>query len=338
MALTLVCILMAAIPVAYCYPTIFQDLELSSKNRTSVKFLAVGDWGGVSFPPYVTPVEKATAREMGIVATQMGADFVLALGDNFYYTGVDSVDSPRFEDTFESVYTAKSLRIPWYVLAGNHDHAGNVRAQIEYSHKSNRWRFPYYYYELNFRIPNTGKTLSIIMLDTVMLCGNSDDFSDEKPRGPLCAVDANRQLTWLQDRMAKSKADFLLVAGHYPVWSVSKHGPTECLLQRLRPLLIKYKATAYLCGHDHNLQYIKESDVGYVVSGAGNFLDPDVRHWHHVPNDTVKFFTGEASTLGGFVYAEVTEDKMIVTFNQAKGMSLYRTVLPRRDTAWFSQP
>ena len=44
----------------------------------------------------MTPVEQTTAREMGKIAKQMGADFVLALGDNFYYTGVDSVDSPRF--------------------------------------------------------------------------------------------------------------------------------------------------------------------------------------------------------------------------------------------------
>lgn len=220
-------------------------------------------------------------------------------------------------------------------------------------------KFPSYYYELNFRIPNTGKTLTIIMLDTIMLCGNSDDYVDEKPRGPLRAVDANRQLTWLQERLARSKADFLLVAGHYPVWSVSEHGPTECLLQRLHPLLIKYKATAYLCGHDHNLQvgngmirlnilysstwllsvhmtvfllqYIEESGVGYVVSGAGNFLDPDVRHWNHVPKGSVKFFTGQASTLGGFVHAEVTKNKMIVTFFQAKGTSLYRTVLSQRE-------
>ncbi|XP_056136804.1 tartrate-resistant acid phosphatase type 5a [Lampris incognitus] len=331
MALALLTIL-TAIPVAYCYPTAFQDLELNGpKNRSSIKFLAVGDWGGVPQPPYITPVEKATAREMGRVAEQMGADFILALGDNFYYTGVGSVDSPRFKDTFESVYTAKSLQVPWYVIAGNHDHAGNVRAQMEYSRKSSRWRFPYYYYELNFRIPNTKKTLSIIMLDTVMLCGNSDDYEDEKPRGPLHAVDANRQLTWLQGRLAQSKADFLLVAGHYPVWSVSKHGPTDCLLQRLRPLLVKYKATAYLCGHDHNLQYIKEAGVGYVVSGAGNFLDPDVRHWHHIPKDSIKFFTGQASTMGGFVHAEVTKDKLILTFIQAKGTSLYRTVLPQRD-------
>lgn len=92
------------------------------------------------------------------------------------------------------------------------------------------------------------------MLDTVLLCGNTDDFQDGKPSGPTSSVFANRQLLWLQERLQRSTADFLLVAGHYPVWSVSKHGPTDCLLRRLRPLLVKYKATAYLCGHDHNLQ------------------------------------------------------------------------------------
>ncbi|XP_028263371.1 tartrate-resistant acid phosphatase type 5a isoform X2 [Parambassis ranga] len=330
MALILLTIFVAAIPVAYCYPTAFQALEGSSSNRTSIKFLVIGDWGGVPHPPYITPVQKATAREMSQVAEQMGADFVLALGDNFYYKGVDSVDSPRFKDTFEAVYTAKSLKVPWYVLAGNHDHAGNVKAQIEYSQRSDRWKFPSYYYELNFHIPNTGKTLTIIMLDTVMLCGNSLDYEDEKPKGPLRAVDANRQLTWLQERLARSRADFLLVAGHYPVWSVSEHGPTHCLLQKVHPLLLKHNTTAYLCGHDHNLQYIEESGVGYVVSGAGNFLDSDIRHWNHVPKGSVKFFTGQASTLGGFVHAEVTKNKMIVTFFQAKGTSLYRTVLSQR--------
>ncbi|CAN9509856.1 unnamed protein product [Ophioblennius macclurei] len=332
MAFSLLFLAFAAVSAVDGVHAAFQDLKLHSTNRTSIKFLAVGDWGGIPYPPYITAVQKATAREMSKVAEQMGADFILALGDNFYYKGVDSVDSPRFKTTFESVYTAKSLQVPWYVLAGNHDHAGSVKAQIEYSHKSDRWRFPAFYYELNFRIPNTGgETLTVVMLDTIMLCGNSNDYEDEKPRGPLRAVDANRQLAWLQERLARSTADFLLVAGHYPVWSVSEHGPTECLLQRLRPLLNKYKATAYLCGHDHNLQYIEESGVGYVVSGAGNFLDPDVRHWKHVPDGAVKFFTGQASTLGGFVHAEVTKDQMVMTFIQAKGTSLYRAVLPRRQ-------
>ncbi|KAM9313916.1 tartrate-resistant acid phosphatase type 5a [Pholidichthys leucotaenia] len=330
MAITLVFLLAAAISVTYCYPTTFQELNESRSNRTSIKFLVVGDWGGLPYSPYTTRIQLSTANEMGVVAEQMGADFILALGDNFYYKGVESVDSPRFKETFESVYTAESLQIPWYVLAGNHDHMGNVGAQIEYSRVSDRWNFPSYYYELNFRIPNTGKILTIIMLDTVMLCGHSDDNLDKKPEGPQNAVDANRQLVWLQQRLALSKADFLLVAGHYPVWSVSEHGPTQCLVDSLRPLLLKYRATAYLCGHDHNLQYIEESDIGYVVSGAGNFMDPDIRHWHDVPKGTVKFFTGQASTLGGFIHAEVNKNKMIVTFFKAKGTSLFRTVLSQR--------
>lgn len=49
-------------------------------------------------------------------------------------------------------------------------------------------------------------------------------------------------------------APYLLVSGHFPVYSVAEHGPTKCLVERLRPLLHQYRATAYLCGHDHNLQ------------------------------------------------------------------------------------
>ncbi|XP_030637705.1 tartrate-resistant acid phosphatase type 5a [Chanos chanos] len=331
MASPLITILFIAFPVVLCYPTSFIDLEAKGSNRSAIRFLAVGDWGGLPYPPYITPIEKATAQEMGRVAEQMGADFVLALGDNFYYKGVDSATDPRFQDTFERVYTADSLNIPWYVVAGNHDHAGNVLAQIEYTKMSKRWQFPYYFYELNFRIPKTDSTMTILMLDTVLLCGNSDDFFDQKPRGPLSAAQANRQLLWLQERMAKSKADFLLVAGHYPVWSISEHGPTDCLLKRLRPLMLKYKATAYLCGHDHNLQYIKESGIGYVVSGAGNFMDPDVRHRHDIPKNSLKFFTGKASTLGGFAHFEVTKKKLTITFIQGRGTSLYRAVLPKRD-------
>lgn len=34
---------------------------------------------------------------MAKTASQMGADFILALGDNFYYKGVSDVNDPRFQ-------------------------------------------------------------------------------------------------------------------------------------------------------------------------------------------------------------------------------------------------
>lgn len=84
---------------------------------------------------------------------------------------------------------------------------------------------------------------------------------------------------------------------------------------------------AYFC----ILQYFKESNVGYIISGAGNFIDSDMRHQKSVPRDSLKFFTGKSSTLGGFAHMEVTDKKMTVTFIQARGTSLYRTVLLKRN-------
>lgn len=72
----------------------------SSGNKSSIRFLALGDWGGLPYPPYITPIEKATARMMAKTASQMGADFILALGDNFYYKGVTDVNDPRFQVWF----------------------------------------------------------------------------------------------------------------------------------------------------------------------------------------------------------------------------------------------
>uniref|UniRef100_A0A915HWB4 Calcineurin-like phosphoesterase domain-containing protein n=1 Tax=Romanomermis culicivorax TaxID=13658 RepID=A0A915HWB4_ROMCU len=52
-------------------------------------------------------------------------------------------------------------------------------------------------------------------------------------------------------------AEYLFIAGHYPVYSTADHGPTQCLIDKLNPLMQKYNVTAYLSGHDHNLQLRK---------------------------------------------------------------------------------
>lgn len=64
------------------------------------------------------------------------------------------------------------------------------------------------------------------------------------------------------------------------MWSIAEHGPTQQLVDRLRPLLIKYNVAAYFCGHDHNMQHINEknSSVEYFVVGAGHATNPSQAH------------------------------------------------------------
>ena len=66
-----------------------------------LKFMMVGDWGGQSKKPYYTESEGRIADQMGKTAADIGANFTIAVGDNFYDDGVADVDDKRFKDTFE---------------------------------------------------------------------------------------------------------------------------------------------------------------------------------------------------------------------------------------------
>ncbi|KAL3870035.1 hypothetical protein ACJMK2_042652 [Sinanodonta woodiana] len=302
----------------------------------SLRFLVLGDWGGLPTIPYCTPVETNVARQMGSLTEKYDSKFNLALGDNFYFDGVTNDDDKRFQETFETVFKDQSLQNAWYVVAGNHDHNGNVSAQIAYSKKSTRWNFPNYYYLLSFAIPGSNAKVDIVMIDTVLLCGNTlHDFVDSQPQGPADNIVAEDQWNWIEKQLMNSTAEYLIVAGHFPVYSIAEHGPTQCLVDRLRPLLQKYQVTTYLSGHDHNLQYLQATEDGvtmdYFVIGAANFVDTSNEHAGDVPAGSSKFFWAKLTEFGGFAFAEATPSNMTITFVDGLGKPLYSHILyPRK--------
>jgi tartrate-resistant acid phosphatase type 5 len=180
-------------------------------NGGDLHFLVMADWGGQAKAPYTTKQEISTAGGMGRIAEVLNASFSLAVGDNFYSSGIrtDCTD-PRFQHTFEDVFVADSLqgpRFPFYVIAGNHDHGGNVSAQIAYTQRSNRWKYPASWY--NFKTDlGGGASLEIVMIDTVELAGNSDvrdgdgkivrELGGDELPGPADKLRANAQLQWLE--------------------------------------------------------------------------------------------------------------------------------------------
>jgi tartrate-resistant acid phosphatase type 5 len=56
----------------------------------------MGDWGGLPWSPFSTAMERAIADQMAKVASNIDSQFLLALGDNFYYDGVTDIHDPRF--------------------------------------------------------------------------------------------------------------------------------------------------------------------------------------------------------------------------------------------------
>ena len=330
---------------------------------SSINFCAIGDWGGTEYPPFFTLGQKETSIGMGKVAQEIQSQFILALGDNFYHTGVEDSGSYRFDYTFEHVYNAKSLtEIPWYVIGGNHDHYGNITAQIEYSTKvkpQGRWKFPSLYHSHNFQSKDGSVTIDLILIDTVDLCG----LNDVKTEGevgyfdPLPLMDkqqAQKQWEWIEQKMNSSRADYLLVGGHYPVYSVCSHGPTETLVQHLRPLLAQYKAH-YLSGHDHCMVHFEELNqrvdvdgsieqvaVHHVLTGMGDECCYEASnlndHALNPPPGALKWFiSAENKHLykanGGFTSFQANDKEMKIQYHDHRGNVVYTAhpIHPRKS-------
>lgn len=57
----------------------------------------LGDWGGLPYFPFRTYIELAIADHIGSFSQANGIEFVLALGDNFYFDGVKDAEDVRFQ-------------------------------------------------------------------------------------------------------------------------------------------------------------------------------------------------------------------------------------------------
>jgi hypothetical protein len=316
--------------------------SVAAPDANSWSFMVMGDWGGQETAPYTTADEKTTAGGMNSIAangiageTATPPKFALALGDNFYSHGIKTdCHDPRFTNTFENVFTGDALKSPFkfHVLAGNHDHIGNVTAQIEYSNLNERWSFPTEYYTFT-ETGGDGSTVQFVMIDTVIIGGGSEILDEESGEivrelagselpGPANKAKADAQLAWLSDTLAKSTADYLIVSGHYPVYSICEHGPTAALISSVLPMLEKAKVTAYLAGHDHCMEYLNTgTQLDHHGVGSAHSNDPSTQHAKAVPAGSLKWHV--AGVGGGFASFEVSKSGLTVRHHAGDGSVVF---------------
>lgn len=254
--------------------------QLFSVSQARIEFAAYGDWGSAS-----VDLAQTVSSVASVVPNR---DFVILLGDNAYPAGFTSVNDPQF-DTFSNV-VASGVSYPHYMLLGNHDYVGSISAQIEYGTKDPRWVLPSTYYKET--IEKDGVSLCLIMIDTVK-------FDDT-------------QALWLSDQLNQSDCNpsthWVIVNGHYPIWSAGIYSDSSTLKRKLLPILHEYGVQLYLCGHEHLHEVLYDGKVVQVVSGAS--AEPrSGRTFKDHPN---MIWGASGKSIMGFIHVTVTKDSLQV--------------------------
>lgn len=307
--------------------------EWTDAAQSSINFLVIGDWGGMGSSPYYTNDQKLTANAMGKIGSSISSEFVVALGDNFYSNGVTSDLDFRFTSTWLNIYTASSLQTKWYLIAGNHDHNGNVTAQIAFSNDNALWTFPSEYHATSFKSTDGSVSIDLILIDTIDLAGNSGlvegdiGYFDPLPEKPRSS--ASSQWTWIEQQLASSTATYTLVGGHFPIYSVCSHGPTSTLITNLLPLLKQYNAH-YMSGHDHCDEFFIEPDsyVNHWLIGMGLECCYSATNLKSskIPANTLQYYLSSenaGSVKGGFASFIATSSSLTVKYYDQDGNIIY---------------
>lgn len=186
------------------------------------------------------------------------------------FEGVRSVNDPLWMTNYELIYSHPELMIDWFPVLGNHEYRGNTQAVLDYTNISRRWTMPARYYTKAFE--DKGTTIRIVWIDTAPMM---DKYRNDSATYPdACKQDLQKQLSWIDSVLTSAKEDWIIVAGHHPIYAETSKDDSERLdmQKRLDPILRKHKVDMYICGHIHNFQHIRRpgSDIDYIVNSAGS--------------------------------------------------------------------
>jgi acid phosphatase len=282
----------------------------------AINFLVVGDWGRQG-----NSRQREVAVQMGRSAAAWDSRCVLSVGDNFYEDGVASTSDPQWHSSFEDIYAAPALQIPWYVALGNHDYRGSPQAQVEYTQTGARWRMPARYFKIsgaNIGAPH----LDLFFIDTSRLVHKYRDSVDGAIAANVATQDIHAQTQWLDHELGLSAALWKLVIGHHTLRSGgSKHGETPEVIALVEPLLQRHRVQAYINGHDHDLQHIRRGGIDLVCTGAGSEVRP------------VRKVQGTlfCAARSGFTSLTSSAESLELAFVDYTGAALYQSSIPQRQ-------
>ncbi|KGJ89345.1 metallophosphoesterase [Thalassotalea sp. ND16A] len=187
---------------------------------------------------------------------QYPLDAIIHSGDIFYPSGIDRASEANVDDKFHGIYDNLAVdNIPWYLVAGNHDHEGSIAALQDFAARSPLLNYPGRYFLHRLHKNELSWPLNLIATDTTPFTHNANQLE---------------QLAWLEQQLAQHRQHINIVFGHHPVFSNGSHGDTLPLKASFLDLLTFYQVPLYLSGHEHSLEILQnKAGPTYLISGAG---------------------------------------------------------------------
>jgi len=299
-----------------------------------IVFYAIGDWGSPG--PEILKVAKSMDDYSRNVAKP---DFVLALGDNFYPSGVPSVQSKRFDTQWRDIFLHyENLKVKWYVILGNHDYQDDPEAQIEYTNSSrnegNFWHLPSKCY--TFSSERKSFSVDFFGLDTN---GAQNHVQHSHPNQPKLLKEYKK---WLSKELKSSTKDWKIVFGHHPLYTKGKsHGVIgDCLRDDVylsfgmsmcgygfESVFQNENVDCYFSGHEHIFQHHKSGEVNHFVCGASS---EQIGFYGGVDQNRKIDWFDESRSHRGFCVAVITQHSMEVSFVNTNCEVIYSTTITKK--------
>ena len=215
--------------------------------------------------------QKTIAELMDVMGETIGPGAVVAVGDVHHFEGVVSTQDPLWMTNYELIYSHPELMITWLPVLGNHEYRGNTQAVLDYRNISRRWEMEGRYYTKVY--DDNGVSIRLVLIDTTPLINR---YHNSSTYPGVDSQDIDAQLKWIDKTLNEATEDWVIVAGHHPMYADTKKDLIEQkdMQERLLPILQRYKSKVamYVCGHIHNFQHIRRGNDGidYVVNSSAS--------------------------------------------------------------------
>lgn len=288
-----------------------------------VQFIVIGDAGDGSDAQY------RVADAIEAVCATRPCSFGVYTGDVFYGPTITGVDDEQWQTDFELPYA--NLDFPFYGSLGNHDYwmlgdeleRGVGQHYVDYSDHSDRWIMHDLYYGF------TRGSVDFFALDT----------------NEIYWMEGANQAAWLDAALAGSTARWKIVFGHHPYRSNGTHGSAGAYdgmgayadepgldviagvyLEEFFETTMCERVDLYLCGHDHNLQWLEPvCGMELIVSGAGGKASG------LVGGEPARF---QHDDTPGFTWIELGDEHLTAVFYDDAATVLYEATFERKSERW----